>query len=135
MSDHLLNPHTNSQPIHKRLWAFVGMVVFGAVLAVLVSQLIDRVPDRRTARFAVVDLSAVVRKNQEATVTLLASGGADQRARDAALASARGFGKRLDAEVVALSKECGCVLIMREAVVAGEVEDLTPALLSRLTKQ
>ena len=111
----------------------VGMVVVGAVLAIAIAS-VSGFPGKKKARFAVVDLAAVVRTNQQASVALLASGTADQRARDAALASAQGFGKRLDAEVVALSKECGCVLLMREAVVAGEVEDLTPTLLTRLTK-
>lgn len=110
-------------------------VGLGACLAVAIASMPGRSFGKPSARFAVVDLASVVRKNQEAAVALLASGAADQRARDAALASAQGFGKRLDSEVVALSKECGCVLLMREAVVAGEVEDLTPALLSRLAKQ
>jgi hypothetical protein len=110
------------------------LVVLGACLALLFSSLTGRAPGNAKARFAVVDLATVVRKNQEAAVSLLASGNADQRTRDAALAAAQGFGKRLDAEVVELSRECGCVLLMREAVVAGEVEDLTPALLARLTK-
>jgi len=86
-------------------------------------------------KFAVVDLATVVRKNQEAAVSLLANSAADPAARDAALAGAQSFGKRLDAAVVSLSKECGCVLLMREAVVAGDVEDMTPALLVQLSKQ
>ena len=111
----------------------VGLVMSGAVLAIAIAS-VSGMPRKEKSRFAVVDLAAVIRNNQQAAVALLASGTTDQRTRDAALASAQGFGKRLDAEVVALSKECGCVLLMREAVVAGEVEDLTPALLSRLIK-
>lgn len=110
------------------------LVVLGACLALLFASVTGHVPGKAKGRFAVIDLASVVRKNQEAAVSLLASGNADQRTRDAALAAAQDFGKRLDAEVVALSRECGCVLLMREAVVAGEVEDLTPALLARLTK-
>lgn len=111
-----------------------GLVVLGACLALLASSVTGHVPGKGKVRFAVVDLASVVRKNQEAAVSLLASGAADQRTRDAALAAAQGFGKRLDVEVIELSRECGCVLLMREAVVAGEVEDLTPTLLFRLSK-
>lgn len=123
-------------PMHGNLAVIakaIGLVVAGAVLAIAIAS-VSGLPGKKKAKFAVVDLAAVVRTNQQAAVALLSSGTADQRTRDAALASAQGFGKRLDAEVVALSKECGCVLLMREAVVAGEVEDLTPTLLSRLTK-
>lgn len=112
----------------------------GAAVAILIVALLVLAWPRlaghgQPARFGVVDLASVVRKNQEAAVSLLANASADQAARDAALAGAQSFGKRLDAAVVALSKECGCVLLMREAVVAGDVEDMTPALVSQLTKQ
>jgi hypothetical protein len=133
------NPEKESRKVTLNLkWLTFAVLIpvgVGACLAVAIASLSGRSFGKPNGRFAVVDLATVVRKNQEAAVSLLTSGAADQRARDAALASAQGFGKRLDAEVVALSKECGCVLLMREAVVAGEVEDLTPALLSRLNKQ
>lgn len=134
MSEHLTAGAVQARSTAKSAAIVAGLVVLGACLALLVASLTGRVPGKAKARFAVVDLASVVRKNQEAAVSLLASGTADQRTRDATLAAAQGFGKRLDAEVVELSRECGCVLLMREAVVAGEVEDLTPALLSRLNK-
>jgi hypothetical protein len=86
-------------------------------------------------RFAVVDLASIVRTNQQLAVSRLAEKGVDQAARASSLALAREFGQRLDLEVRELSIECGCVLLMREAVVAGELEDLTPALLNRLAKK
>lgn len=110
------------------LCAACALVAFG--VALLGPRLLER--GGRTP-FALVDLAAVVRRQQEASVALLADGSADQRARSAALASAQEFGKRLDQELVALSKECGCVLLMREAVVSGQLDDLTPVLLARLT--
>lgn len=122
-----------ARSLAKSVGLAIGLMALGAIVAIFLAGFTSRLPGRAKARFAVVDLASVVRKNQEAAVGLLASGGSDQRVRDAAMASAQGFGKRLDAEVIELSRECGCVLLMREAVVAGEVEDLTPALLSRLT--
>lgn len=113
----------------------MGLVAIGASIAIALSSFSTWFPGKAKARFAVVDLASVVQKNQQATVALIASGVADRYAREAALASAQSFGRRLDAAVVELSRDCGCVLLMREAVVAGEVEDLTPVLLSRLAKQ
>ncbi len=112
----------------------LALIGFGAAVAIALASLAPRISGKPTVKFAVVDLATVIRKNQDSAVALLAGGMADQRARDAAVASAQGFGKRLDAAVIELSHDCRCVLLVREAVVAGEVEDLTPALLSRLTK-
>jgi hypothetical protein len=109
--------------------ACAGMA-FG--IAVLGPRLLNRGPK---LRFAVVDLSALVRKHQERAVSLLAEGNADLATRSTALASANEFGKRLDRELADMGKECGCVLLMREAVVAGDIEDLTPQLQSRLSSR
>ncbi len=119
-----------------RLVATIGAALAGAVLLAVAMLAWPHLAWREhQTKFAVVDLATVVRKNQEASVALLAGGGADQGTRDTALASAQSFGKRLDAAVIALSKECACVLLMREAVVAGEVDDMTPALMAQLAKQ
>jgi hypothetical protein len=116
--------------------AIVALCAASALVTFAVAVLGPRMLDRggRT-KFAVVDLAAVVRKQQEASVSLLADGTADQRARNAAMLSAQEFGKRLDREVVELSKDCGCVLLMREAVVSGQLDDVTPVLLTRLTNK
>lgn len=124
-----------TQSVARDIALVAGLIAVGAFIAIVLSSFASGFPGKAKAKFAVVDLASVVRMNQEAAVALLASGAADQRSRDAALASAQGFGKRLDAAVVDLSRDCGCVLLMREAVVAGAVDDLTPALLSRLAKQ
>ena len=115
-------------------WVGGGLLV-AALLTSAAALAWPRLTGHTKSRFAVVDLATVVRKNQEASVALLANGAADRAARDSALASAQGFGKRLDAAVVSVSKECGCLLLMREAVIAGDIEDLTPALMSQLSKQ
>lgn len=109
--------------------------IAGMVAVVAASLLVQHAIVRPNPRIAVVDLAQVVRKHQERAVAMLADASADPTSRQAAHASASEFGKRLDREVVALSQECGCVLLMREAVVSGDVEDLTPSLLARLAKQ
>lgn len=85
--------------------------------------------------FAVVDLAAIVRTNQQKAVAQMIEKGPDQASRAAAMSQAKAFGQRLDQEVRDLSAECGCVLLMREAVVAGDVQDLTPELVNRLARK
>lgn len=118
-----------AKPSRGPLYALCAVaILLASVLALVGPQLLAGQPQR----FAVIDLSGIVRKHQMASVALLADSSTDQQARRSALSSAREFGQRLDREVIALSKECGCVLLMREAVVAGQLDDYTQALLSRL---
>ncbi len=108
------------------LCALCATVAFGIAALGL------RAFDRRPPAFAVVDLTGLVRKQQERAIRAMADPLADEATKRAALASAGEFGKRADAAVVALSQECACVLLVREAVVSGQVEDLTPRLAARL---
>jgi hypothetical protein len=116
--------------ITKNTTILCSVCVLATLATTLIgTRLMARAPQ---PKFAVVDLAAVVRKHQEKAVALLADGAADQTLKRTALSSASEFGRRLDREVVDMSKECGCVLLMREAVVSGQIEDLTPQLLVRL---
>lgn len=99
------------------------------VIALAGPKLLSRAPKQR---LVTVDLSGVIARQQEQAVKQIAAGEGDESKRKAALAAAEAFGKRLNAEAHALARECGCVLLMREAVVAGEVEDLTSVLASRI---
>jgi hypothetical protein len=124
----------SSPPCGLSLGAAVALCAASALLAFVVALFGTALLERGgKTRFATVDLAAVVRRQQEASVSLLADATTDQRARNAALASAQEFGKRLDRELLDMSRECGCVLLMREAVVSGQLDDLTAVLLSRLT--
>lgn len=123
-------------PYRLSAGAAVALCAASALLAFAVAKFGPALLDRNgKTKFATVDLASVVRKRQESSVALLADASNDRRARDAALASAREFGERLDRELAEMSGECGCVLLMREAVVSGQLDDLTPALLSRLSIQ
>lgn len=116
-------------------WAIAGLCLVSAVIVATAFMVVPRLKHQGHARFAVLDLASLVRVNQQKSVALLADKGADQSSRAAVLSQARDFGKQLDHEVRELSAECGCVLLMREAVVAGDLEDLTPALMSRLARK
>lgn len=112
------------------------LCVASAVLAFGVALFGPRLLNRQAKiHFATIDLTGVIRKQQESNIRLLTNATADDGAKKAALAEASEFGKRANAEVLALSSECGCVLLMREAVIAGQIEDMTPRLLARLHVQ
>lgn len=114
----------------------VSLCIASAAVAFVVAIVGARVLDKgNRTRFAVVDLTGVITKHQEKAVRMLADPGSDETAKKAAIVSAGEFGKRVNAEVLAISQECACVVLMREAVVAGQIEDLTPRLVARLSMQ
>lgn len=105
-----------------------------AALALFVALVGPKLLNRASKqRFVTVDLSGLIARQQEQAVKQIAAGDGDESKRKAALAAAEAFGKRVNAEAHALSRECGCILLMREAVVAGEVEDLTAVLAARIS--
>lgn len=111
----------------------VMLCLASATLAFLVALLAPRViSGPQAARYAVVDLSGVVARVQEENVRTMTSASTGDAAKKLAMERAAAFGSQANAAVVKLSQECDCVILMREAVIAGAVEDLTPLLLAKL---
>lgn len=82
-------------------------------------------------RLATLDVARLFGERQAELMKLVAEGG--EAATEQAMAMAQRFGKRLEAEVRALPKECGCIVLVRGAVVAGEaLPDYTDVLRERL---
>lgn len=128
--------NTSQQTKASNPWIAASVCATAAALVALALALTPPMKGRiGHGKLAVVDLAAVVRANQQQTVVLLADTGSDPAAKANALARTRDFGQQLEREVRAMSAECDCVLLMREAVVAGELEDLTPALMTRLARK
>ena len=75
-----------------------------------------------TAKFGRVDLAGVIAEQQRGFAELVAKGEAE-RAYDHAART----GKGLSQAAAELARECGCVILVSDAVVAGAV-DLTPRL-------
>jgi hypothetical protein len=117
----------------KSIALLASSCVLGTLLITFVGVAV--LHQRSEQRFGVVDLTSIVQKQQERGVRLLADPDGDVTAKKNAMTAATDFGKRINEEVLALSKECGCVLLMREAIVAGQVDDLTPRLMARLNGQ
>lgn len=108
----------------------IGSALLSICLVLVIPMMLGKQKARQ--KFAVVDLTQVITKQQERAVRVLADINADEASKKKAIESAGEFGKRVNGELVQLSQQCGCVLLMREAIIAGEMEDLTPALLTRV---
>jgi len=76
----------------------------------------------QAAKFGRVDLTEIIAEQQRGFAELVSKGEAE-RAYDHAART----GKGLSQSVSALARECGCVILVADAVVAGAV-DLTPRL-------
>ena len=82
-------------------------------------------------RLATLNVAQLFNERQEELMKLVAGGG--EVATQKAMEMAQGFGKQLEAEVLALPKECGCIVLVRGAVVAGgDLPDYTDVLRQRL---
>lgn len=111
----------------------VMLCLASAAVAFLIALLVPRLTSGpQAARYAVVDLAGVVARVQEENVRTITSANSGEGARRLAMERAAAFGSQANAAVVKLSQECDCVILMREAVIAGAVEDLTPLLLAKL---
>lgn len=82
----------------------------------------------------VVDLASVYREKEAAFAKVVGSDQASEDERNRAMAAAQAFAKALPTALAGLSDECGCVVLMGNAVASktAQVHDLTPLLRARL---
>ncbi len=106
----------------------LASAAIAAAMAALTLAGYDRWVLRPALVVGTVDLSEVYRaKEAQFTQLLTANAGEDERQQ--ALAMARSFSQRLPAALEELPRECGCLVVVRTAVVGSPyVQDLTPAL-------
>ena len=100
----------------------------GALLAILVIAPAGYQLNKRLAPpSAVVDLYDIMNKNAEEIQR--GTGTAEQKTQQAAV-----FASKLNGEVEALGKECGCTLFVKAAVLANTLPDMTARLQQRMGK-
>ncbi len=82
----------------------------------------------------VVDLAAVYREKEAAFAKIVASEQASEAERTKAVVAAQEFAKSLPVALESLSQECGCVVLMGNAVASrtAQVIDLTPRLRAKV---
>ena len=82
----------------------------------------------------VVDLASVYREKEAAFAKVVGSDQASEDERNRAMAAAQAFAKVLPAALESLSEECGCVVLMGNAVASrtAQVIDLTPRLRAKV---
>lgn len=86
-------------------------------------------------RFATLNVAQLFSERQEELMKLAARG-AGEAGTQKAVDLARTFGRELEAEALALPRECQCVVLVRGAVVAGsELPDYTDAVRARLKQR
>lgn len=106
----------------------VTMLVIASAITVLARLALPRL---LPPPLAVVDVTATVRQQQERAATHIARArSADERQQH--LRHAASFGTALEKAIATLRSECRCTLVLREAIVAGDVPDLTPRLAALL---
>lgn len=82
----------------------------------------------------VVDLASVYREKEAAFAKVVGSDQASEDERNRAMAAAQAFAKALPAALEGLSDECGCVVLMGNAVASkpAQILDLTPRLRAKV---
>jgi hypothetical protein len=101
----------------------------GAALLVAVSlAAYDRWILRPALAIGAVDLSEIYRAKEAQFAQLLVATGSEEE-REQALQMARAFSQRLPVALDELPLECGCLVVLKTAVIGGpRVLNLTPAL-------
>ncbi len=96
--------------------------------------LYDALRDSGKPALGVVDLATVYREKEESFAKIIGNDKATEEERNKAVAAAQDFAKALPAALAGLSQECGCVVLMGNAVASktAQVQDLTPLLRARL---
>jgi hypothetical protein len=86
-------------------------------------------------RFATLNVAQLFSERQEELMKLAARD-AGETGTQKAVDLARTFGRELEAEALALPRECQCIVLVRGAVVAGsELPDYTDAVRARLKQR
>jgi hypothetical protein len=108
----------------KVIHAFITLLTVAMLLA-----LYDRLVLRPALVIGIVDVADVYRAKEAEFTQLLTRSGADED-RQIALAMARNFSQQLPSALDELSRECGCMVLVKAAIVGApnSLLDLTPAL-------
>jgi len=112
-------------------WWIVGVGLAISAASSAAAVLAYHVTRPAPPRLATLNVAQLFNERQEELMKLVAGGG--EGATQKAMEMAQSFGKELEAQVLALPRECGCIVLVRGAVVAGgELPDYTDVLRQRL---
>jgi len=92
----------------------LALSVITSAAAVFVYHALSSAPPR----FATLNVAELFSERQQELARLVSEGGGEA-ATEKALESAKAFGRQLEAEALVLPKECGCIVLVRGAVVGG----------------
>jgi hypothetical protein len=87
-------------------------------------------------RYAVIDVQDVYGEKQKEFSQIILKKGTTEDDRQKAVDMAQRFGKNLDAVLKTVTKECGCILLNKSALVTPEVyKDYTQEVKARLAEK
>lgn len=109
----------------------LAMAALAALVVLLCRTMLLRL---QPAPLATVDITAVVKEHQARLAASVARAASDEDRQRLRRQSAA-YGPALEQAIAVLHKECRCVLVLREAIVAGDVPDHTPRLVALLDPQ
>ena len=92
----------------------LSLSVITSVATVFVYHALSPAPPR----FATLNVAELFSERQQELARLVSESGSEA-ATEKALKSAKAFGRQLEAEALALPRECGCIVLVRGAVVGG----------------
>ena len=100
--------------LYRHVLLCLALSVITSAAAVLVYHALSPAP----LRFATLNVAELFSERQRELARLVSENGSEA-ATEKAVESAKAFGKQLEAEALALPKECGCIVLVRGAVVGG----------------
>ena len=99
---------------YRHVLLCLALSVITSAAAVFVYHALSPAP----LRFATLNVAELFSERQRELARLVSENGSEA-ATEKAVESAKAFGKQLEAEALALPKECGCIVLVRGAVVGG----------------
>lgn len=118
---------SKEQLIDLALQAAVALCV--AIVVTLAWHLLDK---KHHQRVAVVDIATIMKAKEAQFTELLSKPSVTDDDRRKAYDQIQRFGADVGAAVKDLSHQCGCIVLNKAAIIAGDVEDLTPSLKTTL---
>jgi hypothetical protein len=104
----------------------LAMAALAALTAVICWYMLPRL---LPPPLATVDITALVKQHHARLAAVVAQADSDDE-RQRYRRQTAAYGPALERAIAALRRECGCTLVLREAIVAGDVPDLTPRLVA-----
>jgi hypothetical protein len=112
------------------------LLAMGLLLAILVVGLNNWLQKSKSPRMATVDMRLIMEAKKSQVSALFEKRGISPETHKAAMEGAAGYAKKVDQALEDVLKDCRCVLVNRELVVAGvALDDYTDVIMQKLSAE